>query len=257
MRDVWRGRNPLQSGLAIIHLAFPAFHLHYVEIALFSILQHFLTIEHQCQLTASEGVKVRNFKLAYKRNAIIFNQVAFNLQSAHGIGTVQYDEFLAVFGSSLHGQSHGADVGKGAAADILDVIYQYIHVFQHVRRGFAGLPVKRIDGQPGSRVFDVRHVVAGVYITAHAVFGTVECHKIHVRCLMQYVDGGFHPVVHSRRVGNQPDTLALQASETLFFQYFDAGFYSYLLCLHRASAKEAQQGYNDGSHGKLLIKICC
>lgn len=76
----------MQSGLGIIHLAFPAFHLHYVEITLFPILQHLLAIEHQCQLTASEGVKVRNFKLAYKRNAIIFNQVAFNLQSAYGIG---------------------------------------------------------------------------------------------------------------------------------------------------------------------------
>lgn len=56
----------MQSGLGIIHLAFPAFHLHYVEITLFPILQHLLAIEHQCQLTASEGVKVRNFKLAYK-----------------------------------------------------------------------------------------------------------------------------------------------------------------------------------------------
>ena len=59
MWNVWRGGNPLQSGLGIIHLAFPAFHLHYVEITLFPILQHLLAIEHQCQLTASEGVKVR------------------------------------------------------------------------------------------------------------------------------------------------------------------------------------------------------
>ena len=142
MWNVWRGGNPLQSGLGIIHLAFPAFHLHYVEITLFPILQHLLAIEHQCQLTASEGVKVRNFKLAYKRNAIIFNQVAFNLQSAYGIGPVQHNEFLAVFGSGFHGQSHGADVGKGTTTDVLDVIYQYIYVFQHVRCGLAGLSVK-------------------------------------------------------------------------------------------------------------------
>ena len=59
----------------------------------------------------------------YKRNAIIFNQVAFNLQSAYGIGPVQHNEFLAVFGSGFHGQSHGADVGKGTATDVLDIIH--------------------------------------------------------------------------------------------------------------------------------------
>ena len=86
----------------IIHLAFPAFHLHYVEITLFPILQHLLAIEHQCQLTASEGVKVRNFKLAYKRNAIIFYQIAFYLESAYRIGTIQYNKFFTVFGRSFH-----------------------------------------------------------------------------------------------------------------------------------------------------------
>ena len=122
----------------------------------------------------------------------------------------------------------------------MDVIYQYIHVFQHVRCGFAGLSIKRVDGQSGSCVFDVRHMVACVHIAAHAVFGAVECHKIYVRRLVQYVDGGLHPVVHSRRVGNQPYTLTFQASEILFFQYLDTGLYSYLLCLHRTSAEEAE-----------------
>ena len=62
---------------------------------------------------------------------------------------------------------------------------------------------------------------------------------------MQDVNGGPHPVVHPRRVGNQSYTLTFQASEILFFQYLDTGLYSDLLCLHRTSAKEAEQGYNN------------
>ena len=112
-----------------------------MQVTLFSVFQHLLAVQHQCQLTASEPVKVRNFKLADKRNAIIFRQVTFNLQSAYGVGAVQYDEFFTVFGSSLHGQAHRADIGKGAATDVLNVIHQYVHIPEHVRSSLAGLSV--------------------------------------------------------------------------------------------------------------------
>ena len=34
------------------------------------------------------------------------------LQSAYGIGAIQYDKFLVVLGSGFHGKSHGTDVGE-------------------------------------------------------------------------------------------------------------------------------------------------
>ncbi len=57
-------REPIAVRFGYNPSCVPAFHLHYVEITYFTILQHLLAIEHQCQLTASEGVKVPEFKLA-------------------------------------------------------------------------------------------------------------------------------------------------------------------------------------------------
>ena len=112
MRNVRRRRNPLQSGLCIVHLALPAFHLYNLQFALLAVFQHLFPIQHESQLTASESVKVRNFKLADKGNAVIFRQITLYLQSAYGIGAIQYDKFLVVLGSGFHGKSHGTDVGE-------------------------------------------------------------------------------------------------------------------------------------------------
>ena len=87
-------------------------------------------------------------------------------------------------------------------------------------------------------------MVACVHIAAHAVFGAVECHKVHVGRLVQDVNGGPHPVVPPRALVSILHAY-LPASEILFFQYLDTGLYSDLLCLHRTSAKEAEQGYNN------------
>ena len=50
---------------------------------------------------ASEPVKIWNFELADKRNAVIFRQITLYLQSAYGIGAIQYDKFFSVFGGSF------------------------------------------------------------------------------------------------------------------------------------------------------------
>ena len=43
----WR-RYPLQSGLSIVHFTLPTFHFDDLQVALFSILQHLFTVQHQC-----------------------------------------------------------------------------------------------------------------------------------------------------------------------------------------------------------------
>lgn len=70
-----------------------------------------------------------------------------------------------------------------------------------------------------------------MYITAYAMFRTVECHEIHVRCFVQNIDGGFHVIIYSRRIGNQSHTFTFQAFEVLFFQHFDAGLY-FIFCAY-------------------------
>ena len=128
--------------------------------------------------------------MADKRNAVIFCQIAFNLQPAYGVGAVQYNKFFSVFGGSFHGKSHSADICERTAADVLYVIYQYIDVFQHFRGRFACLAVEGINGQPGGGVFYVGHMVACMYIAAHAMFRTIKGYEVHVRCFMQNVYGG-------------------------------------------------------------------
>lgn len=83
-----------------------------------------------------------------------------------------------------------------------------------------------------------------MYITAYAMFRTVECHEIHVRCFVQNIDGGFHVIIYSRRIGNQSHTFTFQAFEVLFFQHFDAGLYFYFLCVCHA-AKGAEDTENE------------
>ena len=61
------------------------------------------------------------------------------------------------------------------------------------------------------------------FVVPIAVAEDVYKRQVHVGRLVQDVNGGPHPVVHPRRVGNQSYTLTFQASEILFFQYLDTG----------------------------------
>ena len=110
MGNMRRRGYPLQPCLYIVHLAFPAFHLHNVQVTL--CCHHLLSVQHQCQLTASQPVKVRNLELTDKRNAIIFYQIAFYLESAYRVGAIQYNKFFTVFGCCFHSQSHCTDIGE-------------------------------------------------------------------------------------------------------------------------------------------------
>ena len=100
-----------------------------------------------------------------------------------------------------------------------------------------------------------------MYITTYAMFRTVECHEIHVRCFVQNIDGGFHVIIYSRRIGNQSHTFTFQAFEVLLFQHFDAGLYFYFLCVcHAAKGAEDTEnemffhnGYLYGSFINLLF----
>ena len=141
MRDVRRRRNPLQTGLNVIHLTFPTLHLHDMKLALLSVLQHLFGIQHQSQFTASQAINVRNLKLTDERDAIVFHQVTFNLQATQWIRTVEDNQFLTIFSSSFHGQTHGADVSERTASIILNVIHQNIYILQHFRSSFSSLSI--------------------------------------------------------------------------------------------------------------------
>ncbi len=87
-----------------------------------------------------ESVYVRNGELAYKRVARIFNEIAFHLIAGEGIGTVEHHELLALFGAGFHSHTHRRDECERAAAYILYVVDEYIHILEHLGGGLTVLP---------------------------------------------------------------------------------------------------------------------
>ena len=85
---------------------------------------------------------------------------------------------------------HAEELLEGGT-DILDIVDQYVNVFQHLWRSLAGFAVKRIYRQSGGGIFNVRHVVAGMYVATNPVLQTEEGNQIYVRCFMQNVNGGY------------------------------------------------------------------
>ena len=87
-----------------------------------------------------------------------------------------------------------------------------------------GFAVERIGFYSGFGVDGIADSIAGVCITANAVFGTVESNKFDARRFVDNVDGRLEVAVDARRVGNQSDALALQLAETAVAKHFHARF---------------------------------
>ena len=168
--------------------------------------------------------------MAHERNESVLNVAAFNAFTAQGVGTVEHDELLSVLGGCFHCKPHGTYVCERAAADVLYVVNKHIYVFKHVGCCLACLSVERINGQTRGCVFHVGNALSRMCVAAHAVFRTVKGNKLHVLCLVEYVDCAYQIVVHTGGIGNQSYALAFKTFEILVFQYFYACFNLYLLC---------------------------
>ena len=70
--------------------------------------------------------------MSYKRYQGIFHARPLYPESSKGIGTVQDDHLHVLHRRYLHHVAHGADVGVGAAAYVLDVVDYCVQVLQLV-----------------------------------------------------------------------------------------------------------------------------
>ena len=66
-------------------------------------------------------------------------------------------------------------------------------------------------------------MVSGPDISADAVLGPIKGHQVHLRRLVENVDGGTDVPVYTRGVGDQAHAFALQFLEAVALQHFQAG----------------------------------
>ena len=199
--------------------------------------------------------------MRHERDVPLFGDAAFYLASAKRIGTVQHHQFLALIGAGLHQHAKGGDIGVGAAAVVLDIVNQHIHVAEHLRRSFARLAVERIRGQTRLLVDTVVHQVTRMRIAAYAVLRAVQRHQVDFGCLKEDIDGGLELTVHTRRVGHQPHTFATKNIVTAVTKHLDARF-NYRTCricravrFHNTHAHTGQSHQGQNAHQKKDIRL--
>jgi len=223
MGDMGRSQDPGKAGLVKGHLPFPSLHGNDSKVTFHPVGQEPLAVQVEGQLSDRHSVYIRNGKLAHEGEESRTGEQALHFNSSQGIGPVQNHKADVVFCRGLHGQSQRADVGIGAGADVLDIIYQHVNPLQHLRRGFTGFPVNAVHRQTGMGVGVILHVVTGSVITANPMLGTEKRHQVKGRGGMEEVDRRSQRTVYSGRIGDESHSFPLQKGESRFFQNFKAG----------------------------------
>src|SRR5262249_4787572 len=68
---------------------------------------------------------------------------SLDLNAIDRVGPVENDETLAIIACGLHGQSHRIYESVYTSSDILNVEHKRIEIYEHIRRWFASLSIKR------------------------------------------------------------------------------------------------------------------
>ena len=95
-----------------------------------------------------------------------------------------------------------------------------------------------------------------MHIAAHAVFGGEQRDQLHLRSLLEYVDGRFERIVNTGRVGDESHTFPPQCFKTGVAQNLHPGFYPELLPLlgtGRPCHHSNQQCEYEMSHVNVIL----
>ena len=230
LRYLRRRQDPRQAGLRIGHVARPAFHRHYGElalerglVALLAAVQAFL-VDQLRQLAHRQAIYVRNLELPDIGEEARLHVVAFDLAAVQRVGAVEHHHCHAVLGAGAHHQAEGADEGVGARAHVLDVVDHHVEALEHLGRRLAVLAVDGPDFQAGRLVEGVFGMAAGIDVTADAMLRREKPHQVHVFGLEENVDGRMELAVDAAGIGEQAHLLAFQAREAAVAKHFDARF---------------------------------
>ena len=71
--------------------------------------------------------------------------IALNLDSANGVGAIEYHDFDIIFGAGLKAKGHGVDISVDSGAHILEINEEGINSLEHLITGASGLGIETID----------------------------------------------------------------------------------------------------------------
>ena len=86
-------------------------------------------------------------EIADKRELRLLQAGPFDQKAPQGIRPVEDIYGDISFGCRLHHIGERGDVGIKSRANVLDVEYQGVETFEHLRGGPSGFAIKAIDGQ--------------------------------------------------------------------------------------------------------------
>ena len=137
-----------------------------------------------------------------------------DLDPTQRIRPVQDHDLDTRLEAGLHGIPHAANVGIAAHPDVLQVDHQAIQAGQHLGGGLAEFSIEGVDGQAGAPVDFVVHRDGRLLVPVDPMLGPEEGDQFDRTGPKEYVDGAAAGAVLARRVGEQPDPLALENAET-------------------------------------------
>ena len=175
------------------------------------------------KLANGEAVDEGNGELAHEGVEFRFHKGAFHLEAAKRVGAVKDQHLYAGLGAGAHHQAKRGNECVAAGSNVLDVIDHYVYPLEHLLRGLTGGAVQGIHRKAGCGVRAAFNFVAGVGVPTDAVLRAEEGHQVHLRGLVQDVNGGTEVPVHAAGVGYKANALSNQFLEAVALKDLDAG----------------------------------
>ena len=112
-----------------------------------------------------------------------------------------------------------------------------------------------MDRKTCRRIPCVSHLVSGIHIAAYTVFRTVQRYKFHSRSIVKYVYSRVKVSVHTARVCNKSDTLALETGKITLHKDLHSRFHHTARGIATSGHESDKYRYNyeQSSHISHLI----
>ena len=170
-----------------------------------------------------------------------------------GVGTVQQDHLLAVFGAGVHQVAHRNIIGIETEADVLDVHDEDVEHLHRFLGGMvaAGSAIQREDGNAREGLYAVGHVGAVIGQVPEAVLRGEDGAHVDALCDEGVQDVGFGIAHQARLVGEDGYALSFQKGHIdieLFVSQDDA-----LFTFGAGNAQEAAEKEDGGRHPAKMV----
>ena len=212
-----------------------------------------VTVAEKSIIRTSMGLPLLTSAKDYMETAEVLKDLGYTLTAIVDTGecalkkTEIYKPDIVLSGS-VHGLTHGRDIGIKPRANILDIENQSVDADQHVSCRAAVPAIQTDDIDSGGGIPAVIYY-RDILRTNRTVLGAEQRDEINFPGFMQKLDGAASLAVDTCLVGDQSDMSALELFETIPVKYIDATQGSTLSGAHN-SRRQADGCCDHGQQGK-------